>query len=164
MPDLCFAAQQTPLQSLRGVEGRSWGWSLVTYSIKCSTTGTAWTCVPSASARERTAGCCMWTFWWVNHISHQKIKVTQHPDIHFSGIELNICIKYHGTMFNVHINAWLSRQLLQCDGNLFDAISIAIKAALFNTRWVTVSFPIGTVSIRKCYNWQCYFSMICILL
>lgn len=41
----------------------------------------------------------------------------------------------------LHLNAWLSRQLLQCDGNLFDAISIAIKAALFNTRWVTVPFP-----------------------
>lgn len=25
-------------------------------------------------------------------------------------------------------------QLLQCDGNLYDAISIAIKAALFNTK------------------------------
>lgn len=25
-------------------------------------------------------------------------------------------------------------QLLQCDGNLYDAMSIAIKAALFNTK------------------------------
>ena len=25
-------------------------------------------------------------------------------------------------------------QLLQCDGNLYDGISIAIKAALFNTK------------------------------
>lgn len=62
---LIFVAQQMPLQSLRGVEGRSWGWSLVTHSIKCSTTDRAWTCVPSASVRERTAGCCTWTCWWV---------------------------------------------------------------------------------------------------
>lgn len=33
-----------------------------------------------------------------------------------------------------HINVF--PQLLQCDGNLYDAISIAIKAALFNTKWV----------------------------
>lgn len=25
-------------------------------------------------------------------------------------------------------------QLLQCDGNLYDAISVAIKAALYNTK------------------------------
>lgn len=33
-------------------------------------------------------------------------------------------------------------QLLQCDGNLYDAISVAIKAALFNTKCVFV-FPIS---------------------
>lgn len=33
-----------------------------------------------------------------------------------------------------HVNVF--PQLLQCDGNLYDAISIAIKAALFNTKWV----------------------------
>lgn len=35
------------------------------------------------------------------------------------------CEKSHVNMFP---------QLLQCDGNLYDAISIAIKAALFNTK------------------------------
>lgn len=32
------------------------------------------------------------------------------------------------------LHMFLCSQLLQCDGNLYDAISIAVKAALFNTK------------------------------
>lgn len=39
-------------------------------------------------------------------------------------------------------------KLLQCDGNLYDAISVAIKAALFNTKSVAYFFlPLKDVSL-----------------
>lgn len=47
-------------------------------------------------------------------------------------------------------------QLLQCDGNLYDAMSIAIKAALFNTKYALIwlEWILLLSSIWQLFLWQ----------
>lgn len=44
------------------------------------------------------------------------------------------CTVYIGSSLKLKSHIDMFPQLLQCDGNLYDAISVAIKAALFNTK------------------------------